>query len=158
MKKIDKNRITISMSNDDRDNLNKAISYFSKPENGGIHSYSGAATQIINVFVELFIESSPRQIDFKTRLDQLKEIIPKDSQKILAELAIVKKQNDIISYQNLALNQKLGKNPNWKPEYLQSVYSSRDMEQVELIETIDQLISEDRARGQVVKNSHLKNG
>ena len=103
MKKIDKNRITISMDNTAKNNLNEAISYFSKPENGGIKSYSGVLNQIINVFADLFIESSPTGSDFGSRVIQLKEIVPKDSQNILEKLEVVKKQNDRILYQNLVL-------------------------------------------------------
>lgn len=126
MKKIDKNRITISMDNTAKNNLNEAISYFSKPENGGIKSYSGVLNQIINVFADLFIESSPTGSDFGSRVIQLKEIVPKDSQNILEKLEVVKKQNDRILYQNLVLIQKLKKNPNWMGGDLKSDSKSDD--------------------------------
>lgn len=147
-------RVTLYIKEGYRDKYDEILNYMGKLENGSIQNASEAVFEALMAFHQIFIESQPDEVDFLTRINQIKGIVPKDSQKILADLAIVKKQNDRITYQNLALNQKLGKNPNWKPEYLQSVYSSRDMEQVELIETIEQLISEDRARGQVVKNSH----
>lgn len=114
------------MDNTAKNNLNEAISYFSKPENGGIKSYSGVLNQIINVFADLFIESSPSGCDFGSRVIQLKEIVPKDSQEILENLEVVKKQNDRILYQNLVLMQKLRNDTNWRGDDLRSDSKSSD--------------------------------
>lgn len=68
----------------------------------------------------------------------------------------LKRQLDQLTYLALA-NFHAANNPNWQAEELESVESSYDLEQKQLLDRIAELIKEDKDRGQTQKHSHKSN-
>ena len=105
-------------------------------------------SQSIMILIEFFyyfmIETADPSLNYHQRFTQLSD----RHQSMIDE---VKKENRQLKRQ-LAAN-----NPNWQAEELESVESSYDLEQKQLLDRIAELIKEDKDRGQTQKHSHKSN-
>ena len=79
-----------------------------------------------------------------------------DIDEVKKENRQLKRQLDQLTYLALA-NFHAANNPNWQAEELESVESSYDLEQKQLLDRIAELIKEDKDRGQTQKHSHKSN-
>lgn len=160
MKPIEKRRMNISMSEDNRNSFNNILRYFLSQNSTESLNHSNVANKVFSIFEDLFIKESSTD-NLIDRLDQLKKIENSSPSGIKNQLTILKYQNDLLTYILLAVSQKmdLSSKVEWKPEYLQSIYTGTDPEQNKMLKKAAELVQKDRARGQTIKstNSTKKN-
>ena len=105
-------------------------------------------SQSIMILIEFFyyfmIETADPSLNYHQRFTQL------------SDRHQLKRQLDQLTYLALA-NFHAANNPNWQAEELESVESSYDLEQKQLLDRIAELIKEDKDRGQTQKHSHKFN-
>lgn len=153
MRLVDKRRVTISMSEEELKRFNILVAYFDDQPMEKEMAYSVIINLVVKTFIQLFIEESNTN-SFVKRLEQLRKIQSKDVVSLMNNDKYLMRQNDILLYAILAFGQKMGTNPNWKPEKLESIYSKDSSEQNQLIEQIFSLIQKDIERGKTIKSSH----
>lgn len=160
MNELKKQRMTISMSEENREVFNRLLNYFSNQYDTETLNYSNISNRIFSIFEELFIKESKTD-NLSERLNQLKRIKDKNSSDINNQLTLLKNQNDLLTYIILAMSQKMDLNfqVEWKPEFLQSMYTGTDPNQNMMMKKALELIQKDRARGQTIKSTNRnKNG
>lgn len=160
MNELKKPRMTISMSEENREVFNRLLNYFSNQYDTETLNYSNISNRIFSIFEELFIKESKTD-NLSERLNQLKRIKDKNSSDIKNQLTLLKNQNDLLTYIILAMSQKMDLNfqVEWKPEFLQSMYTGTDPNQNLMMKKALELIQKDRARGQTIKSTNRnKNG
>lgn len=132
------------------------LEYLSKQDSLNVTkvNHSNSLKIVLEIFHDLFIKNTKTE-NLTQRLMQLKKIQPKDVQTQLDNLSFIKRQNDIQTYIALAVFQILvNQLPKWNSEDLQSIYSSEDENQNELMSKIILMIQEDTERGKTKKHSH----
>lgn len=114
-------------------------------------SNSATVVKMIHAFHRLFLETGERQ-SFSERLSRLeKNFANSDEQKILKSM---RHQMDRLLYLELSNFHAATKGSDFDIQDLESIHSHFDPSQHELMARIDDLIKEDVARGQTMKNSH----
>ena len=112
---------------------------------------SATVVQLIDVFYQLFLETEDKQ-HFSERLSRLeKKLHDSDEGRLLKS---IRRQMDQLLYLELTNFHAITKGNNFDIQDLESVHSRFDPTQHELMARIDDLIKEDVARGQTIKNSH----
>ena len=103
---------------------------------------------MLETFYQLFIEDG-NDLAYENRLNQLQR---GDFDSIEKDVKQVKRKMDQLLY--LQLSNFHSRDENWDIQDLESVHSKLDPQQHELLARIDELIQEDKARGQTIKHSH----
>lgn len=112
---------------------------------------SATVVKLIDVFYKLFLETDDKQ-NFSERLFRLeKNLANSDEGRTLKS---IRRQMDQLLYLELTNFHAITKGNNFDIQDLESVHSRFDPSQHELMARIDDLINEDVARGQTIKNSH----
>lgn len=112
---------------------------------------SATVVKLIDVFYKLFLETEDKQ-NFSERLFRLeKNLANSDEGRTLKS---IRRQMDQLLYLELTNFHAITKDNNFDIQDLESVHSRFDPSQHELMARIDDLINEDVARGQTIKNSH----
>lgn len=112
---------------------------------------SATVVKLIDVFYKLFLETEDKQ-NFSERLFRLeKNLANSDEGRTLKS---IRRQMDQLLYLELTNFHAITKGNNFDIQDLESVHSRFDPFQHELMARIDDLINEDVARGQTIKNSH----
>lgn len=112
---------------------------------------SATVVKLIDVFYKLFLETEDKQ-NFSERLFRLeKNLANSDEGRTLKS---IRRQMDQLLYLELTNFHAITKGNNFDIQDLESVHSHFDPSQHELMARIDDLINEDVARGQTIKNSH----
>lgn len=112
---------------------------------------SATVVKLIDVFYKLFLETEDKQ-NFSERLFRLeKNLANSDEGRTLKS---IRRQMDQLLYLELTNFHAITKGNNFDIQDLESVHSRFDPAQHELMARIDDLINEDVARGQTIKNSH----
>ncbi len=112
---------------------------------------SATVVKLIDVFYKLFLETEDKQ-NFSERLFRLeKKLANSDEGRTLKS---IRRQMDQLLYLELTNFHAITKGNNFDIQDLESVHSRFDPSQHELMARIDDLINEDVARGQTIKNSH----
>ena len=106
---------------------------------------------MIDVFYKLFLETEDKQ-NFSERLSRLeKNLANSDEERTLKS---IRRQLDQLLYLELTNFHAITKGSDFDIQDLESVHSRFDPAQHELMARIDDIIKEDVARGQTIKNSH----
>lgn len=114
-------------------------------------NHSATVVKIIDVFYKLFLEAEDRQ-HFSERLSRLeKNLANSDEGRTLKS---IRRQLDQLLYLELTNFHAITKSDDFDIQDLESIHSRFDPSQHELMARIDDLIKEDVARGQTIKNSH----
>lgn len=117
-------------------------------------------SQSIMILIEFFyyfmIETADPSLNYHQRFTQLSDRHQSMIDEVKKENRQLKRQLDQLTYLALA-NFHAANNPNWQAEELESVESSYDFEQKQLLDRIAELIKEDKDRGQTQKHSHKSN-
>lgn len=112
---------------------------------------SATVVKLIDVFYKLFLETEDKQ-NFSERLSRLeKNLTNSDEGRALKS---IRRQLDQLLYLELTNFHAITKGDDFDIQDLESVHSRFDSAQHELMARIDDLIKEDVARGQTIKNSH----
>lgn len=112
---------------------------------------SATVVKLIDVFYKLFLETEDKQ-NFSERLFRLeKKLANSDEGRTLKS---IRRQMDQLLYLELTNFHAITKGNNFDIQDLESIHSRFDPSQHELMARIDDLIKEDVARGQTMKNSH----
>ena len=112
---------------------------------------SATVVKLIDVFYKLFLETEDKQ-NFSERLFRLeKNLANSDEGRTLKS---IRRQMDQLLYLELTNFHAITKGNNFDIQDLESIHSRFDPSQHELMARIDDLINEDVARGQTIKNSH----
>lgn len=112
---------------------------------------SATVVKLIDVFYKLFLETEDKQ-NFSERLSRLeKNLTNSDEGRALKS---IRRQLDQLLYLELTNFHAITKGADFDIQDLESVHSRFDPAQHELMARIDDLIKEDVARGQTIKNSH----
>ncbi|MFS5704606.1 hypothetical protein SSW92_08080 [Streptococcus agalactiae] len=112
---------------------------------------SATVVKLIDVFYKLFLETGDKQ-NFSERLSRLeKNLTNSDEGRALKS---IRRQLDQLLYLELTNFHAITKGADFDIQDLESVHSRFDPSQHELMARIDDLIKEDVARGQTIKNSH----
>ncbi|QIQ93125.1 hypothetical protein [Streptococcus mutans] len=112
---------------------------------------SATVVKLIDVFYKLFLETEDKQ-NFSERLSRLeKNLTNSDEGRALKS---IRRQLDQLLYLELTNFHAITKGDGFDIQDLESVHSRFDPAQHELMARIDDLIKEDVARGQTIKNSH----
>ena len=112
---------------------------------------SATVVKLIDVFYKLFLETEDKQ-NFSERLFRLeKNLANSDEGRTLKS---IRRQMDQLLYLELTNFHAITKGNNFDIQDLESFHSRFDPSQHELMARIDDLINEDVARGQTIKNSH----
>lgn len=108
---------------------------------------------LIDTFYKLFIETSGYENYFE-RLSQLEKNLTDSSKSSDRELKSLRRQIDQLLYLELTNFHAITKGNDFDIQDLESIHSRMDPIQHELIARIQDVIQEDVARGQTIKNSH----
>ncbi|HGI3525041.1 TPA: hypothetical protein ACJSGM_000344 [Streptococcus agalactiae] len=112
---------------------------------------SATVVKLIDVFYKLFLETEDKQ-NFSERLSRLeKNLANSDEERTLKS---IRRQLDQLLYLELTNFHAITKGSDFDIQDLESVHSRFDPAQHELMARIDDIIKEDVARGQTIKNSH----
>lgn len=112
---------------------------------------SATVVKLIDVFYKLFLETEDKQ-NFSERLFRLeKNLANSDEGRTLKS---IRRQMDQLLYLELTNFHAITKGSDFDIQDLESVHSRFDPAQHELMARIDDIIKEDVARGQTIKNSH----
>lgn len=112
---------------------------------------SATVVKLIDVFYKLFLETEDKQ-NFSERLSRLeKNLVNSDEGRTLKS---IRRQLDQLLYLELTNFHAITKGSDFDIQDLESVHSRFDPAQHELMARIDDIIKEDVARGQTIKNSH----
>ncbi|HFH8029850.1 TPA: hypothetical protein ACGP9B_001251 [Streptococcus agalactiae] len=112
---------------------------------------SATVVKLIDVFYKLFLSTEDKQ-NFSERLSQLeKNLANSDEGRTLKS---IRRQMDQLLYLELTNFHAITKGGDFDIQDLESVHSRFDPDQHELMARIDDIIKEDVARGQTIKNSH----
>ncbi|MFH5765727.1 hypothetical protein SUQ93_10350 [Streptococcus agalactiae] len=112
---------------------------------------SATVVKLIDVFYKLFLETGDKQ-NFSERLSRLeKNLTNSDEGRALKS---IRRQLDQLLYLELTNFHAITKGDDFDIQDLESVHSRFDPSQHELMARIDDIIKEDVARGQTIKNSH----
>lgn len=112
---------------------------------------SATVVKLIDVFYKLFLETEDKQ-HFSERLSRLeKNLVNSDEGRTLKS---IRRQLDQLLYLELTNFHAITKGSDFDIQDLESVHSRFDPAQHELMARIDDIIKEDVARGQTIKNSH----
>lgn len=112
---------------------------------------SATVVKLIDVFYKLFLETGDKQ-NFSERLSRLeKKLTNSDEGRALKS---IRRQLDQLLYLELTNFHAITKGDDFDIQDLESVHSRFDPSQHELMARIDDIIKEDVARGQTIKNSH----
>ena len=112
---------------------------------------SATVVKLIDVFYKLFLETEDKQ-NFSERLSRLeKNLANSDEERTLKS---IRRQLDQLLYLELTNFHSITKGSDFDIQDLESVHSRFDPAQHELMARIDDIIKEDVARGQTIKNSH----
>ncbi|HGD6117609.1 TPA: hypothetical protein ACIZ0Q_001040 [Streptococcus agalactiae] len=115
------------------------------------HKQSATVVKLIDVFYKLFLETEDKQ-NFSERLSRLeKNLANSDEERTLKS---IRRQLDQLLYLELTNFHAITKGSDFDIQDLESVHSRFDPAQHELMARIDDIIKEDVARGQTIKNSH----
>ncbi len=113
--------------------------------------HSATVVKLIDVFYKLFLETEDKQ-NFSERLARLeKNLANSDEGRTLKS---IRRQMDQLLYLELTNFHAITKASDFDIQDLESVHSRFDPAQHELMARIDDIIKEDVARGQTIKNSH----
>lgn len=113
--------------------------------------HSATVVKLIDVFYKLFLETEDKQ-NFSERLARLeKNLANSDEGRTLKS---IRRQMDQLLYLELTNFHAITKASDFDIQDLESVHSRFDPAQHELMTRIDDIIKEDVARGQTIKNSH----
>lgn len=113
--------------------------------------HSATVVKLIDVFYKLFLETGDKQ-NFSERLSRLeKNLTNSDEGRALKS---IRRQLDQLLYLELTNFHAITKGDDFDIQDLESVHSRFDPSQHELMARIDDIIKEDVARGQTIKNSH----
>ncbi|HGD6029695.1 TPA: hypothetical protein ACIZZH_000676 [Streptococcus agalactiae] len=113
--------------------------------------HSATVVKLIDVFYKLFLETEDKQ-NFSERLYRLeKNLANSDEEQTLKS---IRRQLDQLLYLELTNFHAITKGSDFDIQDLESVHSRFDPAQHELMARIDDIIKEDVARGQTIKNSH----
>lgn len=112
---------------------------------------SATVVKLIDVFYKLFLETEDKQ-NFSERLFRLEKNLANSDEG--RSLKSIRRQMDQLLYLELTNFHAITKGNNFDIQDLESVHSRFDPSQHELMARIDDLINEDVARGQTIKNSH----
>lgn len=112
---------------------------------------SATVVKLIDVFYKLFLSTEDKQ-NFSERLSRLeKKLANSDDGRTLKS---IRRQMDQLLYLELTNFHAITKGSDFDIQDLESVHSRFDPDQHELMARIDDIIKEDVARGQTIKNSH----
>lgn len=112
---------------------------------------SATIVKLIDVFYKLFLSTEDKQ-NFSERLSRLeKNLANSDDGRTLKS---IRRQMDQLLYLELTNFHAITKGSDFDIQDLESVHSRFDPNQHELMARIDDIIKEDVARGQTIKNSH----
>ncbi|MDB8655400.1 hypothetical protein [Streptococcus anginosus] len=112
---------------------------------------SATVVKLIDVFYKLFLSTEDKQ-NFSERLSRLeKNLANSDDGRTLKS---IRRQLDQLLYLELTNFHAITKGSDFDIQDLESVHSRFDPDQHELMARIDDIIKEDVARGQTIKNSH----
>lgn len=112
---------------------------------------SATVVKLIDVFYKLFLSTEDKQ-NFSERLSRLeKNLANSDDGRTLKS---IRRQMDQLLYLELTNFHAITKGSDFDIQDLESVHSRFDPVQHELMARIDDIIKEDVARGQTIKNSH----
>lgn len=112
---------------------------------------SATVVKLIDVFYKLFLSTEDKQ-NFSERLSRLeKDLANSDDGRTLKS---IRRQMDQLLYLELTNFHAITKGSDFDIQDLESVHSRFDPDQHELMARIDDIIKEDVARGQTIKNSH----
>lgn len=112
---------------------------------------SATVVKLIDVFYKLFLSTEDKQ-NFSERLSRLeKNLANSDDGRTLKS---IRRQMDQLLYLELTNFHAITKGSDFDIQDLESVYSRFDPDQHELMARIGDIIKEDVARGQTIKNSH----
>lgn len=112
---------------------------------------SATVVKLIDVFYKLFLSTEDKQ-NFSERLSRLeKNLANSDDERTLKS---IRRQMDQLLYLELTNFHAITKGSDFDIQDLESVHSRFDPDQHELMARIDDIIKEDVARGQTIKNSH----
>ncbi|HEO8696432.1 TPA: hypothetical protein ACGRES_001336 [Streptococcus agalactiae] len=112
---------------------------------------SATVVKLIDVFYKLFLSTEDKQ-NFSERLSRLeKNLANSDDGRTLKS---IRRQMDQLLYLELTNFHAITKGSDFDIQDLESVHSRFDPDQHELMARIDDIIKEDVARGQTIKNSH----
>lgn len=112
---------------------------------------SPTVVKLIDVFYKLFLSTEDKQ-NFSERLSRLeKNLANSDDGRTLKS---IRRQMDQLLYLELTNFHAITKGSDFDIQDLESVHSRFDPDQHELMARIDDIIKEDVARGQTIKNSH----
>ncbi|HEN7668423.1 TPA: hypothetical protein U7L89_000150 [Streptococcus agalactiae] len=112
---------------------------------------SATVVKLIDVFYKLFLSTEDKQ-NFSERLSQLeKNLANSDEGRTLKS---IRRQMDQLLYLELTNFHAITKGGDFDIQDLESVHSRFDPDQHELMARIDDIIKDDVARGQTIKNSH----
>ncbi|HEN0494819.1 hypothetical protein [Streptococcus agalactiae] len=113
--------------------------------------HSATVVKLIDVFYKLFLGTEDKQ-NFSERLARLeKNLANSDEGRTLKS---IRRQMDQLLYLELTNFHAITKASDFDIQDLESVHSRFDPAQHELMARIDDIIKEDVARGQTIKNSH----
>ncbi|HEN6502209.1 TPA: hypothetical protein U7F82_001455 [Streptococcus agalactiae] len=112
---------------------------------------SATVVKLIDVFYRLFLETEDKQ-NFSERLSRLEKNLVNSVEG--RTLKSIRRQMDQLLYLELTNFHAITKGNNFDIQDLESIHSRFDPSQHELMARIDDLIKEDVARGQTMKNSH----
>lgn len=112
---------------------------------------SATVVKLIDAFYKLFLSTEDKQ-NFSERLSRLeKNLANSDDGRTLKS---IRRQMDQLLYLELTNFHAITKGSDFDIQDLESVHSRFDPDQHELMARIDDIIKEDVARGQTIKNSH----
>lgn len=149
---------TIHLTDDMREKLSSVENYLSKQDYFDNTSFnrSRVIDIILTTFFELFVEKNSRT-KYPNRLAQLKQIVPKDNEKLLIDVDQVRQMQDILAYISLANYQALLKlSPDYAPEELRSFNYGDSKEINILINRILALRKQDVIQGKQYKDTRKK--
>ncbi|HER0816500.1 TPA: hypothetical protein VJE30_001330 [Streptococcus pyogenes] len=148
-----KNRITIYLNDNNYQKFEEVIGYLLGSDIYLKSNKSSIMIALIETFHRLFILPN-EQLNYSERLAQLEKI--KDSQisQLESELKVIKRQLDQLNYLELTNFHAITKGAQFDVQELESIYSKIDPQQHELMARIDELVREDKERGQTIKYSH----
>lgn len=156
MNEMTREKTTFYIKKENQEKFDEVLLYLSQQKAFQTNSLSENINEVLSIFYDLFIESG-KDAPLPERLQQLKNIQPKDSKKLLAETNFLKRQLDILMYVSLANFQLGKKGKQFALSELSSIETSTDKDQQELMTQILKILQRDIERGQVIKHSKRKN-
>jgi|GEM_PF-3545523 len=156
MSKTNDKRQFVYLTDESKIALEEIVDYFGLQDNWNTVKKSAVINEVLVTFYDLFVFGTKSK-DYQKRYFQLKKVKPQDSERLLEEVAILKRQQDVSFYTVLALFQALRLNGlTYNPDSLSSAYSENDADQMKLMFQIQSLIEKDIQTATTKKHSHKK--